>query len=133
MNKEIIDIIESTVQGSFKGELSFPEVVKKLMDADIERYYTDLIAFQKIYYVADGSVHTLKLPYNNSPERGEFSEKDVIEAVRTIQRGEIDYPEFLGRIIKAGVVNYTAFLLGKQVHYVGARGEIYIEHFPGKA
>ena len=133
MSKDVIKIIEHGEQASFKGELSFPERVKSLIDAGIERYYIDLTGVQAIYYATDGSMYTAKLPYPNPPVRGDiFSEKDVVEAVRAIQRGEIIYPEFLNRIIKAGVVNYTAFLGGKQVHYIGAKGEIYIEHFPQK-
>lgn len=129
----MIDTIESISQGSFKGDLAFPDVVKKLMDGNVAHYYTDLITFQKTYYAIDGSIHTSKLPYTNSSVIGNiFSEKDVVEALRAIQRGDIEYPEFLDRIIRAGVINYTAFLLGKQVHYVGAKGDIYIEHFPGQ-
>jgi len=131
MDKRIIDIIERNLKESFSGEYTFPEVVKNLIAAGIERYYTDLVALKTTYYATDGSHCTIQSPYPNSFKTGEnFSEKDVIEAVRTIQRGEINYPEFLNRIIKAGTVNYTAFLLGKQVHYVGANGQIHIEHFP---
>lgn len=133
MNKDLINVIEHGEKASFKGEISFQERVKSLIEGGIEHYYVDLIAFQTIYYASNGSMYTAKLPYPNPPVRGEiFSEKDVIEALRSIQRSEIIYPDFLNRIIKAGVVNYTAFLTGKQVHYVGAKGEIYIEHFPGK-
>ena len=133
MNKDIITIIEQSTQESFKETGSFPERVKTLIDAGIERYYADLIGRQTTYYATDGSMHTSKMPYPNPPIRGSiFSERDVIEALRTIQRGEISYSEFLNRIIKGGTVNYTVFLLGKQVHYVGAKGEIYIERFPGQ-
>ena len=131
MNKEIIKIIEDSTIKNFTKEDSFPERVKTLIDAGIERYYTDLSGIQTIYYGTDGATYTEKMPYPNPPKRGDtFSEKDIIEALRTIQRGEIRYPDFLNRIIKAGVVNYTVFLLGGQAHYVGNKGEIYIEHFP---
>ena len=131
MKQETIDIIERNMQASFSGEYTFPQIVKNLIEAGIERYYTDLIGLQNIYYTTDGSFYTSKLPYSQPPKRGEiFSEKDVIDAVRTIQRGEIIYPEFLNRVLKAGTVSYNAFLLGRQVHYVGAKGEIYIEPFP---
>lgn len=131
MNKDVINIIERAEQASFTGGISFPERVKSLIEAGIQHYYVDLIALQTTYYASDESMYTAKLPYPNPPARGEvFSKKEVIEALRAIQRGEISYPDFLTHIIKAGVINYTAFLLGKQVHYLGAKGEIYIEHFP---
>lgn len=131
MNQETINIIEKGLQASFTGENSFPEVVKNLINAGIERYYTDLIAFQKTFYATDGSTYTAKLPYSNPPVPGEiFAEKDIAEAIKAIQRGEIIYPEFLNRAIKAGVVSYTVYFLGKQVQYNGAKGEIHTENFP---
>ena len=131
MDKRTMDIIEHNLKGSFSGEHTFPEAVKNLIAAGIERYYIDLVALKKTYYAMDGTHCTIQLPYQNDLKTGEsFSEKEVIDALRTIQRGDIIYPEFLNRIIKAGTVNYTAFLLGKQVHYVSAKGEIYIEYFP---
>lgn len=132
MNKEIINIIEDSTKKSFTKEDAFPERVKTLIGAGIERYYTDLSGIKTIYYGTDGATYTEKMPYPNPPKRGDtFSEKDIIEALRAIQQGEITYPDFLNRIIKAGVVNYTVFLLGRQAHYVGGKGEIYIERFPG--
>ena len=131
MDKRTMDIIEHNLKGSFSGEHTFPEVVKNLIAAGVERYYTDLVALKTTYYAMDGTHCTIQLPYQNDLKTGEsFSEKEVIDALRIIQRGDIIYSEFLNRIIKAGTVNYTAFLLGKQVHYVSAKGEIYIEYFP---
>ena len=133
MNKKIIDVIEHNQKASFSGESTFPEIVGNLMNARIVRYYADLVALQKIYYERDGSIYVSKLPYPNPPQMGEqFSEKQIIEALRSTQQGKIDYTEFLDRIIKAGTVNYTVFIHGKQAHYIGAKGEIYIEHFPSQ-
>lgn len=131
MNKSTIDIIEHGLQATYKGEMGFLDWVKILIQEGIERYYADLVAQQVTYYTTDGSVYTTKLLHPQA-SRGDvpFSEKGVIDALRANQQGEIFYPEFLNRAIKAGTVNYTIFLLGKQAHYIGAKGEIYIELFP---
>lgn len=133
MNKNTIEIIEYNQRASFSGEYTFPEVVRNLVDTGIERYYVDLVGLQKIYYAGAGSLYVSKLSYPTPFPIGEkFSEKEVIEALRAIQKGRISYPDFLDLIMKAGTVNYTVFIHGKQVHYVGSKGEIYIENFPGE-
>lgn len=125
-----IHMIEQGIQDNFTGNKPFPEWVAALMGAGIERYYTDLVALTVTHY-STGDVYTTILPYPNPPVRGEvFSENELIEAIRASQQQEINYPEFLNRAIKAGVVSYTVFFLGKQVHYFGAKGEVHIEHFP---
>jgi DNA-binding MarR family transcriptional regulator/uncharacterized protein YbcV (DUF1398 family) len=129
-DKKAIDMIEQGIQENFKRNKPFPEWVATLKDAGIERYYADLVALQVTYYSTDHA-HTAKLPYLNPPTRGEiFSEDELVGAIRASQRGEILYPEFLNRAIKAGVVSYTVYLSGKQVQYMGEKGEIHIEHFP---
>lgn len=134
MKQEPIDIIEHGLHATYQGKMSFPEWVKTLVNAGIERYYADLVAQQVTYYATDGAVYTAKLSHPKALMSGiTFSEKGVIDALRTVQRGEIIYPEFLNRAIKAGTVNYTIFLLGKEAHYIGAKGEIYIEKFPQRA
>lgn len=131
MRQETIDIIEHGIHATYEGKMGFPEWVQILINAGIERYYADLVAQQITYYATNGSIYTAKLPHPKASMSGiTFSEKGVIDALRTVQRGEIIYPEFLNRAIKAGTVNYTIFLLGKQAHYIGSKGEIYIENFP---
>lgn len=129
-DKKTIDIIEQGIQENFKKNKPFPEWIATLKDAGVERYYADLVALQVTYY-STNHVHTAKLPYPNPPARGEtFSENELVGAIRASQRGEILYPDFLNRAIKAGVVSYTVYLSGKQVQYMGATGEIHTEHFP---
>lgn len=131
MEQATTAIIEQDIQLAYEGKISFPETVKNLLEVGVERYYTDLIAHQKTYYAQGGAVHFLRLPKSKMPQdAGPFSKEGIVAALRAIQRSEIDYPEFLRRIIRAGTVGYSAFLLGKQVHYFGAKGEIYIENFP---
>ena len=131
MKQDTIDIIEQGIQATYKGEMGFLDWVKILLGAGIERYYADLVARQVTYYATDGSVYTAKLPHPTAATSGViFSEEDIKNGLLANQRGEIIYPGFLSCALKAGVVNYTVFLLGKQAHYIGGKGEIYIQHFP---
>lgn len=131
MNQEIKDMIDQKLRDGFDGKGSFPETIKKLMSVDIDRYYADLVRLEVTYYGKDGSTYQTKMPSNHTYKIGDvFCQESLVDALRTIQRGEITYHEFLERATKAGTVSYTVFITGRQVPYFGAKGEMYIEHFP---
>ena len=92
---------------AFKNKIAFPEVVRRLTETGVERYCADLVNLEKFYYSVGGQALTEKIPLKDAPKIGfVFDAAQVQEAIRTIQRGKIDYPEFLRRIMKAGVVYY---------------------------
>lgn len=126
-----IDVIRACEKGSFSNELSFPQVVQKLAAIGVTRYYADLSRMSKIYYAADAA-HEEALPMDRLPIAESFSEAEVKAALSSIQRGEIDYPEFLRPIIAAGVVCYIVFIDGRRVAYIGGRGDQHVENFPPK-
>lgn len=131
MDKQRIEMLEKGIHENFTVGVPFLEQVKKLRNAGIDRYYTDLFALQNTYYASDGSSYTAQLPLSHPRVRGEaFSESEMVDALHANQQGMINYPEFLNRIIKAGVVSYSVYLLGHQVHYMGTKGEVYVQHFP---
>ncbi len=117
---------------AFQNKLSFPEVVKRLIETGVERYCADLVRLEKFYYSADGQTLTETMPLEDAPKiGGPFEAAQVQEAIRAIQQGKIDYPEFLKRIMKAGVVYYDVFVGGRRVIYTGRAGDFHVEHFPG--
>jgi uncharacterized protein YbcV (DUF1398 family) len=59
-----------------------------------------------------------------------FEQADAVGAVRAIQRREIGYTDFLGRIMKAGCASYCVFIKGRKAIYLGRGGQFYIEKFP---
>ena len=114
----------------FKNKLSFPEVVRRLVSTGVERYCADLVRLEKFYYSADGETHTELMPLKDAPPiGGPFLINGVKDAVRVIQEGRIDYPEFLKRIMKAGVVYYDVFIGGGKVIYTGRNGDFHVESF----
>ncbi len=116
---------------AFENKVPFPEVVKRLAGTGVERYCADLVRLEKYYYSADGQNLIEAIPLKNAPKiGGAFGLEEVREAVRTIQQGKIDYPEFLRRIMKAGVVYYDVFIDGRRVIYTGRNGDFHVEHFP---
>lgn len=125
------NVLKECERLSFENKLSFPQVVQRLVQTGVERYCTDLVRLEKFYYAADGQALTETIPLKDAPKIGDtFQMAQVQEAIRSIQQGKIDYPEFLKRIMKAGVVYYDVFVDGKRVIYTGRNGDFHVEHFP---
>ena len=130
MNKETIEVMHECAVLSDKGEIRFPEVVRKLTEAGVERYHADLSRAEHVYYMPSGESHVEKMPELEWKAATEFSDAEVEAAVRTIQRGEILYMEFVRRVMAAGCVGWVVLLDGRQTQYFGRKGEMHIERFP---
>jgi uncharacterized protein YbcV (DUF1398 family) len=106
------DVIREVLAETQAGKLTFPEVVRRLLDAGVESYFCDF---------------AVRPP---APIAAEFSPTEVVAAIRGAQEDTIRYPEFAKRSVAAGVIAYWAFLTGKRVMYFGRKGEFRIEEFP---
>jgi uncharacterized protein YbcV (DUF1398 family) len=130
-------IMDTTVahackQGSLNGTLTFPQVVERLQGGGIERYYADLVRRETVYYGVDGDVHGEALPLSGLPSvADELDEAGVRAALAASQQGQIQYPEFVRRIMAAGAASYTVYIQGRKAHYMGRHGDSYVEVFPG--
>lgn len=123
-------ILECTRQ-AFANEMTFPQTVAALAKIGIERYSADLTRLEKMHYNAAGDSLADPLPLADAPDIGDsWSADGVIAAVRSIQQGQIDYPEFLRQIMIAGCPLYWVYLSGRKAIYFGRRGEMHIENFP---
>jgi uncharacterized protein YbcV (DUF1398 family) len=133
MHQETVAAMHECARLSDQGKISFPEVVRKLTQAGVERYHTDLCSDEHVYYMPSGETHVESMDWVKQPIAMEFSDEGVDAAVRAIQRGEIVYMEFLRRIMAAGCVGYFVLLAGRQAQYFGRKGEIHVEKFPAPA
>ena len=137
LTRETIAVLRECSERSVAGEITFPEVVKKLVDVGIEQYHADMYRREKTYYAANGDSHVQSEDgldpkvFNAEAVAAELNRDGVKEALRLIQREEIVYQEFLRRIQSAGVANYWVYLVGKRAIYVARNGDEYVEWFPG--
>jgi len=123
MNTEIIHKYD---QGALDGHVSFSDTLRNLDSIGVERYYT--------YYSRNGETHVERLQFPDVPRLADrFDVDGNVKAIQAIQRQEIDYPEFLRRIISSGTTSYFVFVDGGCVAYYGRRGECHIEPFPSAA
>lgn len=114
-----------------EGRMTFPQVVGKLLEIGVESYLVDFAAGRKTYYLADGQTYTDPMILKLDPVAAEFSQPDLVAAIRGAQADTVRYPEFVKRSTAAGVIGYWAFLTGKRVTYFGRKGESHVEYFPG--
>lgn len=133
MNSQVLDTeaIREVLRESQRGELIFPEVVRRMLEAGVESYLVDVARAEDVVYLRDGSTLTVNMDMALDPVADNFAELAVVEAIRVAQKDEIRYPEFMRRASAAGVVAYWAFLIGRKVIYFGRKGEFHVEHFPG--
>jgi uncharacterized protein YbcV (DUF1398 family) len=127
MHKQVIrDLAIATQQ----GKMTFPQVVKGLLEVGVESYRVDFATRQKTHFLADGSTHTVPMILEPGPVAADFSNADLVAAIRSAQADTVRYPEFVKLSTAAGVIGYWAFLTGKKVIYFGRKGELHIEEFP---
>jgi uncharacterized protein YbcV (DUF1398 family) len=127
MNTEIMD---KTTNGSFDGTITFPEVVKALMEIGVESYRVDLIENEKNFYMPSGETHTKSFDFRGPKIADEFSANGVVAALREIQAKRTTYTEFLEQIMKAGSTSYQVFIRGMKAVYIGRKGDLHVENIP---
>lgn len=129
MNTEIMN---KTTNASFAGSITFPDVVKALMEIGVESYSVDLVRNVKTFYMPNGETHSKTFDYHGPRIADDFSGDGVVSALREIQAGRTTYSEFLKQIMKAGATSYQVFIRGMRAVYVGRKGDLHIERFPAE-
>ncbi len=136
-NQETIQVLHECSERSVAGNITFPEVIGKLMTVGIEAYHADLYRREKTYYAANGDSHVESeggldpKVFGAHAVAAELNPAGVAEALRRIQRKETDYQQFLREIQAAGTAGYWVYLTGKRAIYTGRKGDAYVEWFPG--
>lgn len=124
--------IRELLELAIAGRLTFPEVVSALLEEGVESYHADLARQEVTYYCKDGRTHVEPLPVGAGMVAEAFSLDGLVCAIRSSQRGEIRYPDFLKKILQAGVACYVVYISGQRVLYFSRNGEFHVEDFPGR-
>jgi uncharacterized protein YbcV (DUF1398 family) len=129
MHTEVMAVMHECARLSDHGKISFPEVVRKLTQAGVERFHTDLCCQEHVFYLPNSETHVEPMDLPDWPLAQEFNEGWIKLALDARQSGEIQYMEFLRRLMLAGCVGYFVLLAGRKAEYFGRKGEIFIEPF----
>lgn len=131
MNAHVRTIVIECTEGSDAATLTFPEVVGKLTEAGVERYYADLCRLTRTYYMPDGESHVVETLSHKEKPAKDFDAGGVVAALREIQARKIDYRTFCDKILASGCVGYIVSIAGRRAVYFGRTGETFVEMFPG--
>jgi uncharacterized protein YbcV (DUF1398 family) len=127
MNTHEMRVVMTETQ---QGKLTFPDVVRRLLNVGVESYFVDFATAKETFYMTDGQTHVEAMTLRPDSIAEAFSPDGLADAIRGAQEDTIRYPEFVKRSTAAGVIGYWAFLTGKKVVYFGRKGEIHVEEFP---
>jgi uncharacterized protein YbcV (DUF1398 family) len=129
MDAHVKNVVREISKASDEERITFPEVVKSLMEVKIERYHADLVIGRKTYFLATGDFEEVEVDKVGGAA-GEFSAEGVEKVVRAIRRKEIGYRKFCRLIADAGCVGYFVSLAGRRAIYYGRAGDEHVEWFP---
>ena len=109
----------------------FPFLAECMRRAGVNQNVWSLPSAQSIYVMDEGSVVQQGTPLISGMENiAPFDKDALIKAIRTDQKGESTFPDFLMNSWKAGVVRYVADFSKRTVTYYGVNDESYVEEYP---
>jgi uncharacterized protein YbcV (DUF1398 family) len=126
------EVAQRCLDGAYANTMSFPAIVKALMEAGFEGYDVDYRRGTATYLRPDGQSVALALPGAHGAVEPAFRAEGVEAAVREAQRGGAGYTYagFCAAVMAAGCAGYMVSFLGRRVVYFGRTAETHVEHFP---
>lgn len=125
------ELITEAARETLDGSLSFPELVRRLIEAGVEYYHVDYVALRKSFYNGAGDLVTTPINYEGLPPvASDFDAAALRAAILDSQRHGQHYRDFTRRVMEAGVQGYIVFLRGQRVTYWGRNGDQHTEWFP---
>lgn len=119
-------------RATLTGSLSFPEIVRQLIDDGVEYYHVDFVSKSFRFYSAAGAVSVAPLSLEDLPAVArQFNAPALRAAILDSQQNGQKFRDFCRRAMEAGVQSYFAFLRGQRVLYIGRQGDQHTEWFPG--
>lgn len=79
MSKQVIHELAIATQ---QGKMTFPQVVKGLLEVGVESYLVDFAAKQKTHYLTDGTTHAVPMILDPGLIAEDFNSADLVEAIR---------------------------------------------------
>jgi uncharacterized protein YbcV (DUF1398 family) len=125
--------IEECARASLAGEIVFPELVGRLTAIGVERYHADYSRQETTYYLPGGDSVVVSSPHAPHPTALAFDQDGVAAAVRSSQRNEHTYQDFVRKTMDAGCVGYFVQITGRRAIYFGRNGDSHTEQFPSPA
>ncbi|MBA4016161.1 MAG: DUF1398 domain-containing protein [Pirellula sp.] len=130
MNADPIAVVQECAAKSWADEMTFPEVVGKLIEVGVERYHADYTRGEFTYYWPDGASTVVSADHLKHATGIEFDREAIVAAIRQSQRGEHTFADFVRKTTAAGCVGYFVQIHGRRAIYFGRNGDEHVELFP---
>jgi uncharacterized protein YbcV (DUF1398 family) len=132
MDAERIAIANACLKAAHDGNLSFPEIIGKLIAAGFDGYEVDYRRNTQTYYLSDRGSLVLDMPQPSGAVAAAFKVTEIERLVRWAQSNAIgySYAAFSAGARDAGCAGYLVSFLGRRVLYFGRTAETHVEHFP---
>lgn len=126
------EIIAEAAKRTLDGTMSFPDVVRRLIEAGVEYYHVDYVTRRKTFYGTAGDAAVTAIDFEHLPDVAEDFDLAALRAniLDSQQHGQ-KFRDFSRRAMEAGTQGYFAFLRGQRVTYFGRQGDQHTEWFPG--
>ena len=126
-------IAQTCKDGAESNTMTFPEIVRKLMEAGFESYLVDFRKRTATYYLSTDESFELPTHETASPVAAAL---DVVALGAAIREAQILLPgyTYLGFCAKAkaaGCAGYFVSFSGRRAVYFARTGETHVEYFPG--
>ena len=130
---DVKSVVIDCTRASEENRMSFPEVVKTLMDAGVESYFCDFRRATKTYYLPNGEFFEVPAEKIDVPTGQEFDVPRIQAAIREAQanRPDYTYKGFCEKAVAAGCVGYIVSFPGRRAVYFGRTADTHVEMFPG--
>ncbi|MCE2950575.1 MAG: hypothetical protein ACK50V_06405 [Alphaproteobacteria bacterium] len=126
-----IQEIKEAIALSLNKELSFPQLIDRLMKAGAERYTVDFAAKLIHYYGQENEYFSYCIESENfGLPASAFCEESIRNAIEAAQAQLIDYETFAERVIAGGTAQYQIFFKERKQLYLGREGSVYACPFP---
>jgi uncharacterized protein YbcV (DUF1398 family) len=132
MDARLKSLVETYLDASEQGTLSFPEIVGRLMEAGFESYAIDFRRGTATYYLPDGDSLQVAAHKRDAPIAAAFDDAAVTAAIREAQANGpgYTYKGFCEKVMRAGCAGYIVSFRGRRAVYFGRTAEIHVELFP---
>lgn len=133
MNAQQTTIAQSCLTGAAAGTMSFPVIVKTLVENGFDGYVVDYRRNTTTYFLPDGESLVLDNPHPaGAPVAEAFDEAGLVTQIKWAQSNPSDYSyiAFSDNVRRCGCAGYIVSVPGKRVLYYGRTAETHVEHMP---
>lgn len=132
MTQQLANVAKNCLNAAYDGTMSFPEIVRKLIEAGYEGYVVDYRRNTTTYFLPDGQSVELENRRSDEAVAAQFNQSGVAAQIKWAQDNSPDYSyaAFCKNVKALGCAGYFVSFLGRRVLYFGRTGETHVEYFP---